>query len=334
MNSQQKIQGKNPFSSANIGKIFGFLAGVSWALVAIFLLLHDQSFRLRVDGLSTILDSLRISVSISFVSESMAFIWAFFVVISFKKVNLIKKAFTNKNVLWLIFGSIFGGPFGSVTYILGIHYIGPGLVSSITVAYPVIAAMLAYLFLKQKMSINSMIGGAISLLAILTLGILQFSSGDLKSGWGFLFALFAAIGWAIESFMGSKAMDSNIDPIVSIFIRQCVSFLFIGIVLVPSFNAFKQIKLVATNIDVLWILGSSFIGIVSFVLFYISINKAGVGVASGLNICYVVWIILFELMIPKFYPWYIYILVVTVFLAQLITLLPDINKNKLKRKKE
>ncbi|WP_434336798.1 hypothetical protein [Mesomycoplasma conjunctivae] len=127
MNSQQKIQGKNPFSSANNGKIFGFLVGVSWTLVAIFLLLHDQSFRLRVVGLSTILDSLRISVSISFIFESIAFIWAFFVVISFKKVNLIKKAFTNKNVLWLIFGSIFGGPFGSVTYILGIHYTSPGL---------------------------------------------------------------------------------------------------------------------------------------------------------------------------------------------------------------
>lgn len=96
MNKYIKNEQKKLFSSTFLGKIFGFIAGISWALVSIFLFLHDQSFKARQGDVNGVLNSLQIGVSISFIQEFFALIWAFLVLLMFKRIKDLKKLFKIK----------------------------------------------------------------------------------------------------------------------------------------------------------------------------------------------------------------------------------------------
>ena len=70
-------------------------------------------------------------------------------------------------------GGILGGPVGMTGYYLAVKYIGAGHAATISSLYPAIGAVLAFIFLKEKIGKRGWFG---LVLAILGIGLSSFST--------------------------------------------------------------------------------------------------------------------------------------------------------------
>ena len=70
-------------------------------------------------------------------------------------------------------GGILGGPVGMTGYYLAVKYIGAGHAATISSLYPAIGAVLAFIFLKEKIGKRGWFG---LVLAILGIGLSSFSN--------------------------------------------------------------------------------------------------------------------------------------------------------------
>ncbi|UUD35093.1 DMT family transporter [Mycoplasmopsis caviae] len=314
---------KNNKNKDFFNKSIALFSGIMWALNGV--LISTLSKLLPQDSYFIIghLGQAKLALMLTFLSDLFGLLTSLIIIFSFKKHKEFFAAFRNKNIWILLLSSFFGAPLGMTMYVLGIIYVGTGISSAITVCYPVIGAMLAFIFLKQKTTKNGLFGSIISLLCILTLGILQFQKGDIKNGWGFLFAIIAALCWALESFLSTLSMKNSIDPFVSIFFRYVVSIFVLGVFVLPSLKIYGHSRQLFSNLNTLLIVGSGVVACISYMTFYYALDKNGIPLTTGLNISYVAWTIIFDLMRLEFYSYYFYILSILILLSQIITLLPD-----------
>ncbi|ADV34185.1 hypothetical protein MBIO_0222 [Mycoplasmopsis fermentans PG18] len=316
--NDKKVKNKNLFN-----KFVALFSGIMWALNGILIsvftnLIPSGSFFNQGEW-----GPAKLALAITFLNDTFGFLVSIIIIFSFKKHKEFVAAFKNKKIWILLLSSLFGAPMGMTMYVLGIVYVGTGISSAITVCYPIVGAMLAFIFLKQKTTKNGLFGSIISLLCILTLGILQFHKGDIKNGWGFLFAILAALCWALEAFLSTLSMKNAIDPFVSIFFRYVVSLVVLGSIVLPSAKIYEKMDELFANTNILLIVASGIVGCISYMTFYYALDKIGVPMATGLNISYVGWTILFDLIRLEFYDWYCYLLASLILISQIITLIPD-----------
>ena len=107
-----------------------------------------------------------------------------------------------------------------------------------------------------------------------------------------MFALICAIAWGSESVLSSYAMKNNLNELETLLIRQVTSFL--AYLVIISFNGLG----IETNLDVKFgglIVFFVVSNMVSYILYYMAINRLEPAKATGLNVSYVVWTIIFSM---------------------------------------
>ena len=257
------------------GITFGLFSGVFWGLG-----LTISAYIFSLYNVSPFV--------VAFVHDFISiFILAAILLIKYKKIDF--KIFTNIRNISVIIGALLAGPIGMQCNLYAVKYIGGGLTSSITAVYPAVSVILAIVFLKHKVSKKTIVG-----IALIIAGIFaqSYTSEQVNSFYiGFLFALICAVAWGSESVLSSYAMSNNLTEIETLLIRQVTSFLaYLVIVLFNGFSVSEVADVKLGGLIFIFVLSN----MISYIAYYMSINRLKPAKATGLNVSYVVWTVVFS----------------------------------------
>lgn len=202
-----------------------------------------------------------------------------------------------------ILGALLGSPLGMGGFLMGLSLAGPAYVLPITSLYPAIAALLALVFLKERISRRAWGGLALCVAGAVAIGYTPpESAGGGAFYLGIAFAFLAAFGWAAEGVCVTSGMDF-IEPAVALNIYQIVSSLIYALIIVPA----VMLHLSLGGYDVSGLLSRAFaspglpffavagvIGCITYLCWYKAMNMTGVSRAMALNITYALWGVVFS----------------------------------------
>lgn len=257
------------------GISFGLFSGLFWGLG-----LTISAYIFSLYNISPFI----IAVVHDFIS---IFILASILLIKYKKIDF--KIFTNIRNVSVIIGALLAGPIGMQCNLYAVKYIGSGLTSSITAIYPAVSVMLAVIFLRHKVSTKTIVGIALIITGIF---IQSYKSEQVNSFYiGILFALICAVAWGSESVLSSYAMSNHLTEIETLLIRQVTSFLaYLVIVMFNGFTIGEVADIKLGGLIFFFVLSN----MVSYIMYYIAINRLQPAKATGLNVSYVVWTVIFS----------------------------------------
>lgn len=202
----------------------------------------------------------------------------------------------------LLVSSAIGGPIGMTGYVLAVKYMGASVGAVASAIYPAIGAVLASIFLKEKIRWYQWIFLLCTLCGVWGLS----ASPDLaikNFGIGLLGVFMCSFGWGTEGVILSKCMrEKGITSGDALQVRQLVSALIYGLILLPCLKGwhFTAGLFSASGIPVLaTIAAAAFFATVSYLLYYRAIAALGTAKAMGLNITYTAWAMFFSVVLLR-----------------------------------
>lgn len=268
----------------------GLLSGLFWGLntVVIGIALSMNSFTsdVGVIALAPLIST--------FIHDFFSTIWMFIYMAIKKQSEQFLKALQTRSGKFIALAALAGGPIGMTGYVLSIKYLGSGYTAIISSLYPAVGAFLSYLFLKETMRMDQMIGLAISVFGVIALGYSPGVDQSEQFLMGFIFALMCVFGWASEAVIIAYGLkDQDITDEVALQIRQFTSAAFYGFIILPFFKAWKTTLTIFPTLTGGVILVAALFGTTSYLFYYKAINKIGATKAMALNITYSAWSIVF-----------------------------------------
>lgn len=199
-----------------------------------------------------------------------------------------------------ILGALFGAPLGMGGYLMALSMAGPAYALPITSLYPAVAALLACIFLHERISLRVWIGLALCVAGAVTIGYTppQGPGGGLFFV-GIGFAFLAAFGWAAEGVCVTSGMDF-IEPVVALNVYQIVSSTLYIMIIVPASlcrldgSASGVLAQAFASPGLLFFMAAGVVGCLAYRSWYMSLNMTGVSRGMALNITYALWGVLFS----------------------------------------
>lgn len=155
---------------------------------------------------------------------------------------------------WYFLAAIAGGLLANLGAYLAIGYIGPVFAAIAGLLYPVIGAVVARFWYKEKISKYSVMGIAIIVTGGIAIYIPAFANevGTNKiTHWlGYLGGAMTAIGWGMEGAIVGKALDVS-DADCGVTIRYLAEFLCWMIFILPSLFIFTSLPIYETASQIL-----------------------------------------------------------------------------------
>ncbi len=272
--------------------IYGILAGVTWAIETIIL-----GIALSMTPFVSSEQAIFLAPFVStFLHDFFSAIWA--TIFNGVRGNLknVVKAFKTKSGKFVAVAAVIGGPVGMTGYVLAVNYMGASIGAVASAIFPAIGAVLAFIFLKEKMQWYRWV-----LLIITLLGVYGLSYSPELDMSNFLIgvigALMCSFGWGIEAVILAKCLqDPEVKDEYALQIRQTTSCLVYGIIIIPVLKGWGfTISLFTTNTKWLipTIIIAAFFATISYLFYYKAIAKIGASKSMALNVSYSAWAIIF-----------------------------------------
>ena len=283
--------------SYKYGVIAGIFSGITWALYTIInnLITKNAIFNSYIEKMFIPV------LVIVFLHDFFSSIWLFFYLWRKRKLFELKRTIKSKNMFLIFLGALFGGPIGMSGYLLGIKYMGASYTASFSCTYLILGTILSVVFLKEKINLKMIIAVLINMAGIF---ILNFQVNEMDSDKISILGIFSLIlcifGWALEGLIASyilKYKNADTEPSIAIFIRQLTSTVFYSFLIIPYIRAYNLVFIVLKSNIALYIALISVIGSLSFFLWYYSMSIVGVARGISLNISYIIWTIIFEIIV-------------------------------------
>ncbi|GAB7564407.1 DMT family transporter [Methylobacillus methanolivorans] len=216
---------------------------------------------------------------------------------------------------WYALASLCGGPMAIFGSYMAMGFVGPVFAAVSSLFYPVIGAVVARLWYREKISGRTALGMAVIMMGGLVVygpGLFTEVGADNNQLWlGYLGGVMSAIGWGTEGAVAARAMDVT-DPDVGIHCRFTFEILFWGALILPALALFTSLPIMSLLHDtltnpaaLLWITLASACHAYCYTAFYKSFSLIGVGRGEAIGNLYAVFalifIAMFTLQIP---PWY------------------------------
>jgi drug/metabolite transporter (DMT)-like permease len=216
---------------------------------------------------------------------------------------------------WYALASLCGGPMAIFGSYMAMGFVGPVFSAVTSLFYPVIGAVLARLWYKEKISSRAAMGMAIIIMGgIAIYGPGLFGELDLQHNhaWlGYVGGILSAVGWGTEGAVAARAMDVT-DPDVGIQCRFSFEVLFWGILILPALTLFTELPIGRLLLDtvsegraMLWIMLAAACHAYCYTAFYKSFSLIGVGRGEAIGNLYGVFAVLFvaafTLQLPAWY---------------------------------
>ncbi|MFT4186910.1 MAG: DMT family transporter [Micrococcaceae bacterium] len=265
------------------GVTIGLLGGVFWGLDTVLIGVIVAMSPLRAYSFLAPLVA-------AFLHDSIASIWTLLYNIVTKQIHTVKEVLLSKKGIFVVLGGILGGPIGMTSYVLAIHFIGSSDTAIISAMYPAIGTVLGVVFLSEKISKYGILG---LILIIGSTVILSVSSSAPPENLavGLFFAIVCAFAWGSESVALAHGLDSAALPEIALQIRQFLSFLIYGLIVIPLIGGYGLVVETFKS-PVIWlIVVTAAVGSSALVFYYRSIENIGAIQSMGLNISYSAWAI-------------------------------------------
>ncbi|MGL4449723.1 MAG: DMT family transporter [Sarcina sp.] len=278
---------RNNFSVAFIGNTTGLISGVTWAINTVLI-----GVSLTLNPLGAPYMAFFAPFLSNFLNDIFVFIWTTTTFILRGKAKEIIPSFCSRNGVILAIAGVLGGPLGMLFYILGVKYSGAAYASIISSTYPVLGALVARLFMKEKLPLKTYLGLILIIFAVIYIG---YKPGSLainrpEMSLGLLFSFLSALGWGIQGVflswgMKKETISQHMALIITVFSALAVDL----VILLPIIGAVKYIipTIFSPTGAVAFIAAS--IGAFSTWIYYVSVHKIGPSRAMGLNITYGLW---------------------------------------------
>lgn len=271
--------------------ISGILAGITWALETVILGVA-MSMTPFVSSEQAIFLAPFVS---TFLHDACSAIWALIYNAARGNLGNVWKALKTKSGKFVILAAIIGGPVGMTGYVMAINYMGASIGAVASAVFPAVGAVLAYIFLKEKMKWYQWV----FMLAALTgvYGLSYSPDLNIQNFWlGILGAAMCAFGWGIEAVILAKSMqDPEVKDEYALQIRQTTSAVVYGVVVLPLLRGwgFAGSLFVGTGWLLPTIVLAALFATVSYLCYYRAISKIGASKSMALNVTYAAWAIFF-----------------------------------------
>lgn len=279
--------------------IFGIIAGITWALETIIL-----GAALAMTPFVSTEQAVFLAPFVStFLHDACSAVWS--AVYNGIHGNLKKVWYAlvkTKSGKFVVIAAVIGGPVGMTGYVMAVNYMGASIGAVASAVFPAIGAVLAYIFLKEKMQWYRWI------LLLMTLsGVygLSYSPELDMSNYvvGVAGALMCAFGWGIEAVILAKCLqDPEVKDEYALQIRQTTSALVYGTAILPFLKGWGfTVSLFDGKTG--WLLPTialaAFFATVSYLFYYKAIASIGASKAMALNVSYSAWAIVFTVLILR-----------------------------------
>lgn len=266
----------------------GIIAGITWAIASYLLTLATglEFF----DGKSLII----VTLVGTFIHDASSAIWA----TAYNGVrgnlkNVWNALFKTKSGKWVVVAAVIGGPIGMTGYVMALTYMGASIGAVASAVFPAIGAVLARIFLKEKMKWHQWAFLALTLAGVY--GLSYSPDLDIKNFWlGILGAAMCAVGWGVEAVILAKCLkDPEVKDEYALQIRQTTSAITYAAVILPAIGGWKFTASLFTP-DTKWLIPTIVIAglfaTVSYLFYYRAISQIGASKAMALNVTYCAWI--------------------------------------------
>jgi len=278
-------------SNYKVGVLSGVTSAVTWGL--------DSVLMAIVLGMSPFLPDEAVFLApfiTAFFHDAFSTVWTFIYLAVKKQLGNLFKAMKTKSAMFVVLAALMGGPVGMTGYLLAIKLIGPSYTAIISSLYPAVGAILAYIILKEKMNKKAWIG---LIFAIAGVSVIMYAPGEGSTSIvGFLCAFLCVFGWGSECVICAYGMkDDEVSSEFALQIRQLTSAVTYGVLIIPVVGGIGlSVDILRTSV-IWWIGATALSGTISYLFYYKAIYKIGATRAMGINMTYVVWTILFDILI-------------------------------------
>lgn len=273
----------------------GVLAGITWAVETIIL-----GIALAMSPFVTTEQAIILAPFVStFLHDLFSAIWS--CIYNGVRGNLPKvgRALKTKSGWFVALAAVIGGPIGMTGYVLSVANMGASIGAVASAIFPAIGAVLAYFFLKEKMSWYRWIFLILTMLGVY--GLSYSPELNIKNFWlGFLGTAMCAFGWGIEAVIIAKCVkDDAITDEIALQIRQTTSAIVYGAIILPIMGGwgFTVSLFNGTGWLIPIIACAALFATVSYLFYYKAITQIGASKSMALNITYAAWAIIFSVII-------------------------------------
>lgn len=277
--------------------IAGIIAGITWAIETIII-----GIALSMTPFVSTEQAIFLAPFVStFIHDAFSAIWA--CIWNGIRGNLPKvgKALKTKSGRFVALAAVIGGPVGMTGYVLSVANMGASIGAVASAIFPAIGAVLAYLFLKEKMQWYRWIFLILSLIGVY--GLSYSPDLNITNFWlGFVGTLMCAFGWGIEAVVIAKCVqDDSVTDEIALQIRQTTSALVYGIILLPILKGWGfTVSLFTVKGWLLPVIAiAALFATASYLFYYKAISQIGASKSMALNITYSAWAVIFSIVILR-----------------------------------
>lgn len=276
----------------------GIIAGITWAIASYILTLATGMEAFSLQSL------LFVTFISTFIHDASSAIWA--TAYNGVRGNLknVWGALTKtKSGKWVVVAAVIGGPVGMTGYVMALTYMGASVGAVASAVFPAIGAILAYIFLKEKMKWYQWIFLIATLAGVY--GLSYSPELNIENFWlGILGAAMCAFGWGIEAVILAKCLtDPEVKDEYALQIRQTTSALTYALIILPFIKGWKFTAELFTP-ETGWLIPTIVIAglfaTLSYLYYYKAISQIGASKAMALNVTYCAWIALIPCVLALF----------------------------------
>ena len=271
----------------------GILAGITWAIETIILgiALSMSPF------VSTEQAVVLAPFASTFLHDAFSAVWSAIYNGIRGNMAAVARALKTKSGKFVALAAVIGGPVGMTGYVLSVANMGASIGAVASAIFPAIGAVLAYFFLKEKMSWYRWVFLILSLIGVY--GLSYSPEINITNFWlGFAGTLMCAFGWGIEAVIIAKCVqDEAVTDEIALQIRQTTSALVYGIIILPIMKGWGFTTSLFLNTG--WLIPviavAALFATASYLFYYRAISQIGASKSMALNITYSAWAVVFSI---------------------------------------
>ena len=276
---------------------YGILAGLTWGLDTVIL-----GVALAMSPFCSTEQAVFLAPFVStFLHDAASSLCMFAFMGSRGQLPAVGRALRTRSGKWVILAATIGGPIGMTGYVMTVNYMTAAIGSIASAVFPAIGAVLAYVFLKEKMKWHQWLALILAICGVL--GLSYTPGGSISNFWlGLLGALMCSVGWGVEAVIVAHGLkDPEMTDECALMIRQVTSATIYGTILLPALGGWHFTAALFSGSG--WLLpaiaGAAVLGTASYVFYYRAISHIGAAKSMALNITYVVWAMVFTVVLRR-----------------------------------
>lgn len=216
---------------------------------------------------------------------------------------------------WYAAASLFGGPMAIFGSYLAMGFVGPVFAAVTSLFYPVVGAIIARLWFKEKITTQAALGMAIIIMGGMVIygpAVMGDMNPDMPYAWvGYVGGILSAVGWGTEGALASRGMDVS-DADVGIQCRFVFEMAFWTLLMVPLWYFFEGLNIgqifigtLTTPMALTWMILASVCHAFCYTAFYKCFPLIGVSRGEAVANLHGIFAVLFVLIVTLQWPeWY------------------------------